>query len=225
MYRRKPSGNWPERGKSIVYDKKQIAEKLKRWEAYLSRYTLPAWEELPGMPLYMEQVVCFLTKTLEFLPKEEGGSSVVTPVAINNYVRMRIMPPPQRKKYGRVHLAYLIMICTLKQSLAISYIQKILPPDLPEEILQVQYNDYVEKHRRVSRHCIGQMQFAAQDVLDPLCTNENAVSNLVTAAAIFSGFSNLLAVKLLDLLETQPEPGAEANQETCRKAPEGEEAD
>ena len=46
---------------------------------------------------------------------------------------MKVMPPPVKKRYSRVHLAYLVMICTLKQSLSISCIQRMLPEEHGEE--------------------------------------------------------------------------------------------
>ena len=53
----------------------------------------------------------------------------ITASIVNNYVRMKIMPPPVKKKYGRVHLAYLLMICTLKRSLPIAAIQRLIPEE------------------------------------------------------------------------------------------------
>ena len=44
----------------MAYDNDLIAGKLRRWEKYLERYRLPAWEEIPDFGLYMEQVVQLL---------------------------------------------------------------------------------------------------------------------------------------------------------------------
>ena len=42
------------------FDKDLVAGKLRRWDRYLNRYHLPAWEEIPDIGLYMEQVVTLL---------------------------------------------------------------------------------------------------------------------------------------------------------------------
>lgn len=38
---------------------------------------------------------------------------------INNYVKLKLIPKPDKKKYGREHLAYLVAITILKQVLTI----------------------------------------------------------------------------------------------------------
>ena len=77
----------------MFYNKSLIAAKLRRWEKYLNNYTLPKWDELPTIDLYMDQVIALLNQYLDFLPKDDvKDEKIVTPVAINNYVRMKIMP-------------------------------------------------------------------------------------------------------------------------------------
>lgn len=104
-----------------------VRQKLMKWDGYLRDFSLPAWEELPQLELYMDQVVSLINSYLAYLPKEEGTNLVVTKAAVNNYVRKRIMPPPVKKRYGRVHLAYLILICDLKQCFSIADVQRLLP--------------------------------------------------------------------------------------------------
>ena len=52
----------------MAYDNDLIAGKLRRWDKYLERYRLPAWEEIPDFGLYMEQVVQLLKQYLSYLP-------------------------------------------------------------------------------------------------------------------------------------------------------------
>ena len=117
----------------MAYDKALIAGKLRRWETYLNNYRLPFWEDIPDFGLYMEQVISLLRSYLDYLPPELKEEQVVTAAAINNYVRKRVMPVPVKKKYYRIHIAYLIMICTLKQSLSIPTLQTLVPMDLTQE--------------------------------------------------------------------------------------------
>ena len=87
------------------FDKDLVAGKLRRWDRYLNRYHLPAWEEIPDIGLYMEQVVTLLRGYLDYLPPELKEEEAVTAAAINNYVRTRAMPGPVKKRYYRLHLA------------------------------------------------------------------------------------------------------------------------
>ena len=99
----------------MKYDKALVAGKLRRWETYLNTYRLPGWDQIPDLGLYMEQVIALLRQYLDYLPPELKEEEFITAAAINNYVRTKIMPEPVKKRYYRVHIAYLLVICTLKQ--------------------------------------------------------------------------------------------------------------
>ena len=114
----------------MTYDKALVAGKLRRWEKYLEQYHLPAWDQIPNFGLYMEQVILLLRQYLDYLPPELKEEEFITSAAINNYVRTKIMPEPMKKRYYRVHIAYLLVICTLKQGLRIALIQRVLPRGL-----------------------------------------------------------------------------------------------
>ena len=187
----------------MSYDKQLVAGKLRRWERYLDRFRLPAWEEIPDIGLYMEQVVTLLREYLDYLPPELKEEEAVTAAAINNYVRTRVMPGPQKKRYYRVHLAYLIMICTLKQGLSISLVQKLLPVGLPPEEVRRIYSRYAERHRVTAQYFTQQVYAAAALFLDlepESALTTDRVEELIASAAVLGGFSRLLAEKLL-LLE------------------------
>ena len=184
-------------------DNALVAAKLRRWEAYLANYRLPAWEEIPNFGLYMEQVIALLTEYLDYLPPELKDEEFITAAAINNYVRIKLMPKPQKKKYYRIHIAYLILICTLKQGLSLSLIQKLVPVDSDEEKMREIYRTYVDRHQSAARFFIEQVRIAAGPILGhepaPGPVAEQA-DELVALSAITGGFARLLAEKLV-LLE------------------------
>ena len=188
-----------------MYDNDLIAAKLRRWETYLDRYRLPAWEEIPDIGLYMEQVVVVLKQHLDYLPPELKEEQCITAAAVNNYVRNKQMPQPVKKRYYRVHLAYLLMICSLKQGLSLSLIQRLLPADLSEEELKVVYERYAERHHLAALYFSRQVRLCAADFLHHEERNELASDrpeDMIAASAVVGGFARLLAEKLL-LLEGQ----------------------
>ncbi len=189
--------------KFMAYDNGLVVGKLRRWEHHLKRYRLPDWEELPDFGLYMEQVVQLLTQYLSFLPPDLRQPQPVTAAVINNYVRTNLLPEPKKKRYYRIHLAYLLMICTLKQSLRLSMLPALLPGNLPEEDVRHFYTAFVRRHRLCAQYFIDQVKLTAAAMLDEEVCSELAVtdpSELVVSAAVLSGFTRLLAEKLL-LLE------------------------
>ena len=194
----------------MAYDNDLIAGKLRRWEKYLEHYRLPAWEEIPDFGLYMEQVVQLLKQYLSYLPPGLKQSQTITSAAINNYVRTKMLPEPRKKKYYRVHIAYLIMICTLKQSLSLSMLQTLLPGNLPEEDVRRAYSSFAQRHSLCAQYFVDQVKLSAAAMLDREMITELAVQDateLIASAAILSGLAKLFAEKLLLLKDKTLENG------------------
>lgn len=123
------------------------AGRLAQWMEELERFELPDWESLPQLDLYMDQVILLLTRYLPPMARDSDERTITASI-INNYVRMKVVPPPVKKRYSRVHLAYLVIICTLKQSLSISCIQRLLPADRSEEAVRDLYTQFLQQYRR-----------------------------------------------------------------------------
>lgn len=203
-YQRKGRPSARKESDIMRYDKELIAHKLLRWEDYLNNYKLPAWKELPDIGLYMDQVIALLGQYLDFIPVEDPKNKPVTPTTINNYVRLKVMPAPEKRKYYRIHIAYLIMIFTLKQGTSINAIQQLLPASADEEEVKTFYTSYVERLQKIALFYTSQTRDAVQDILDPQTANEGAVENVILQSILMSGFSRILAEKLLNLRDADP---------------------
>lgn len=184
----------------MAYDQQLIAAKLRRWEKYLLKFRLPEWQEIPDIGLYMEQVVAVLKQYLDYLPPELKEEQIITSATISNYVRTHIMPGPRKKRYYRVHIAYLIIICTLKQSLSIAMIQRMMPTGLDESQVQAFYASYRERHCQACEYFVQQVRLAAAIILEHAEQSPTAAADtreLIVSSAIIAGFSKLFAEKLL----------------------------
>lgn len=189
------------------YNNELVVGKLRRWEKYLNDYRLPEWENIPDFGLYMEQVLALLTEYLDYLPPELKEERFITAATINNYVRNRVMPEPRRKKYYRVHIAYLVIICTLKQSLTIATLQKVIPMGISEAEVKTIYDAYVRRHRIAAEYFVRQVRVIAAPLLghEERAVDESIdnAAELVALSAILSGLCGLLAEKLI-LLDGVP---------------------
>jgi len=190
------------------YDRERVVQRMRKWESYLNEHALPKWEELPALELYMDQVVALINSYLGFLPKEVGMDAVVTSAAVNNYVRKKIMPPPVKKRYSRVHLAYLLMICSLKQSVSISYVQQMIPVTLTEAQVRDIYDRFVEQNRRTTLYFVEQVNTVTPAILAEDLTDDQRLSNVVTAFAVVSGLSRMATEKLLLMQEPESDKKA-----------------
>lgn len=178
-------------------DNEVIAQRLAQWMDSLSQFDLPDWDSLPQLDLYMDQVILLLRRYLT--PLDPGGDErSITASIINNYVRMKVMPPPVKKRYSRVHLAYLIIICTLKQSLSISCIQRMLPEDHGEEAARALYEAFVRQYRSSIRFlCALPIQGTCLEIRRDASLPLGGGDSLVTTSAILSTLSKSLTEYLL----------------------------
>lgn len=83
-----------------------------------------SWEQLPGLDLYMDQVITLVGGQIDLL--SAGIDRPLTSSMINNYVKDGVMPRPVQKKYNREHLAVLCIICMLKTQFTLPEIRRLL---------------------------------------------------------------------------------------------------
>lgn len=111
----------------------------------LSRRSLPQWEELPDLELYMDQVLSLVGR---YLPS--GEDKGLTASMVNNYVKQKVLPPPVNKRYGRGHLAALLMLCTLKSVMPISAVQQLFESWGGADGLEQLYADFRQLYSQVN---------------------------------------------------------------------------
>ncbi len=106
-------------------------------------FRCPRWEELPAIPLYMDQVVLILEDILKIFTADE--EKLVTSSMINNYVKQKLISAPEKKKYDRSHLSSLIVVCLLKKVLSISETEGIIALLVETRGREAAYNLFCEE--------------------------------------------------------------------------------
>lgn len=110
-------------------------------------FSLPRYQELPDIGLYMDQVIVLADRYLS--PLFGGDSPVLTASMVNNYVKQKLLAPPCKKRYSREHVARLLVICVLKQVLSIPEIAHLLEEIFCEEVFSDRYDAWCEMQERV----------------------------------------------------------------------------
>jgi len=109
-------------------------------------FTCLRWEQLPGIALYMDQVLLVLNQALEPLLGTDG----ITGTMINNYVKMKLAAPAVKKKYDREHMARFVLICLMKKVLSMAEIAAVLDRLLTQYSLETVYGLFcMELERRL----------------------------------------------------------------------------
>ena len=179
---------------------KNVDEWIAYWRSYVGSYDLPSWDSIPNFDLYMEQVVTFIKDALRYMGTDDTRDNIITASAINNYVRKKFMPQPIKKRYYRKHIAYLLILCTLKQAITISSIQAILPMNISEEELHDFYDAFVKQHRRSAEYFMGRIG-SLRDMVETDSALESLfkdnATEIIVDTALISSFTKLLSERLI----------------------------
>lgn len=172
----------------------------------LASHKLPRWENFPDIELYMDQVVAVMEKALALYNKVGAEESkLITPSIINNYVKLKVIPAPNKKKYNREHLAYLVMICILKQTLAISSVVKIIESNLESKTISELYNEFCSIYENVIPFAnMGEAFFDESDgnVFDN-GESENDINGFILKSAILSTAGKFVCEEMLSAMNRE----------------------
>jgi hypothetical protein len=106
----------------------------------LPEYHCPRFRELPSIQLYRDQVLEELNRYLS--PFRCGE---ITATMVNNYVKSKAIPAPEKKRYGAAQLGGLYVLCLLKQVFSIGEIAALLRQQQGEERFPVWYDHFCDE--------------------------------------------------------------------------------
>lgn len=173
-------------------NKKNVENSIKNWSKSLEESVLPSWEDLPEIELYMDQVITLLGRYLSVL----GDSKIITKSMINNYVKLGIMPAPEKKRYRRSHLAYLIIICMLKQTLNMEIIKKVIPIGISENEVRELYCSFAENQRKAFLYVSENVKSVAGPILGT--DSQKRIADFVIQVSIASNICKVLTENMID---------------------------
>ena len=130
------------------------------------------YDRLPDIDLYMDQVIEYLSRS-SFSARENDK---ISPAMINNYIKDGLLPRANDKKYSREHLACLLMIARLKQTLSVKDTGLLLKSDIADGSIEDYFNGFQHLVAETAR-CVG----------DSLPDDDSALSSVALRLAV-SGY-------------------------------------
>lgn len=157
----------------------------------LMNYHCPRWNELPEIELYVDQVVSILQNNLAIFSKDKEVP-IITASMINNYVKQGVLQAPTKKKYNKMHLAYLFVICILKKIMSISEIGESI--NVMRRVCEPEdaYNMFCEELENAIKRA-----FKLEEILT---FSETDTREIATLKAITTAFANCVLVDRLILM-------------------------
>lgn len=189
-------------------------EKFARSIETLENFRLPRYGDLPELELYMDQVISTVEKYLSAL--KVGDKSILTPSMVNNYVKNGVIPPPEKKRYTRDHLAQIIIICTLKQTVELSDVATILKKGAERFGMEKSFDAYVELYEKN----IKSLASAARAADDGGLGIDTEYSTIIDDA-VLSGASRIIVEHALS--SVRPEDGEPKPKKKKQKGADGDE--
>ena len=78
---------------------------------------------------------------------------------INNYVKQGLIKSPKKKKYNKVHIATLIVICILKQVYSISDISELIKLAIKTARINYAYDEFCNAIERAIRYTFDGIEY------------------------------------------------------------------
>ena len=169
-------------------------------------------EEIPDLEIYMDQLTTYLDKRLSFYSRE-AEAPFITRSMVNNYSKARLLPPPVSKRYSRIHMMVLSLICQLKRLFTIQDLGRLLAPVSQDKQAEGLYRLFLEAQREV----FARTPEMTRELLAPRDGEGDGLeekSALVVQLAVRAQRDLLLAERILDTMET---PAEQERRERKRK--------
>lgn len=168
-----------------------FTEEFKRWLHRFHQHQLPLFGELSDIGLYMDQVVSETNRYTKLITGVE-----VTKSMVNSYVKQGLVTRPEKKRYGQIQLAQIILVSLLKTLYSLDIVHQYLSAMSAELTWQEAYDLWVTAFDERVAEKSGQSHPAAQ--ASPAVAE---LIKLTTAALINQRISEALVQAMTDSTE------------------------
>ncbi len=128
----------------------------------ISNFHIPRWAELPNLDLYLDQTVTILEKYLKnYIGNKD--ETIITKTMINNYVKQGLIKPPKKKKYSKVHIATLFVICILKQIYSINDISELMKLAIKTARFTTAYDEFCDALEKAILYTFEGIEYTTPD--------------------------------------------------------------
>lgn len=159
-----------------------------------------SWENLPDILLYMDQVLSLMSRqTIHF-----GEEDHLTAAMVNNYIKDGVAPRAEGKRYNKTHLAYLTMICVLKQVLPVKDVALLTSRGMESKSVQDSYDRFCAELSSALNNAADQM---------PAELEEDGLAETAMSFALLSYAFGLSARRMTEILRAAEEGESPARKE------------
>lgn len=162
----------------------------------IHNFSLPRYEEIPNVGLYLEQTSKYISEYLECL-----GDCALTGSMISNYVKKDLITNPVKKQYDRDQIGYLFFIAIAKSVLSMEDIRLLI--QLQKEAYEPRkaYEYFRMELENVLRYVFG-----LKEHLDTLGNDRTQTKNMLRNVIITAAHKIYLDKYFAALHQAQTQP-------------------
>lgn len=154
-------------------------------------------QDIPSIDLYMDQIMTLFDVNLTNNKRHEDDK-LLTKTMINNYSKEGLLKPIKGKKYSKDHILQMLMIYSLKNTISIQEIKKVLQPyhDQTDKIEPI-YNEFLDIKKDLCHDATDLIKsFMIQN--DIHIENKDDITKLILLVCALSNQFKMIAEKILD---------------------------
>jgi len=143
----------------------------------LATFKLVSWDELPAVPIYMDQLLQLVNQRLAPL-----SLPAVTKTMVNSYVKQHFFSRPVGHQYNRNQLVAVLVVTILKQDFSLATISRAILAIRESRLIEQRYGEFATTFEQALRTqsvaslhsdtTTQAIQFAAQTVAYHLLTQQ-----------------------------------------------------
>ena len=149
-----------------------------------------SWPEFPEIKLYKDQILSYMERQLINF----DDNSQITSAMLNNYIKDKLLPSADGKKYLREHLAGFTEICVLKQVLTVRDTGLLLQQELEGS----SHETFYEKFRGILDVALARTSERIEQNLE-----FEALSDMALRLAVSSYCDKLAAERMLEIIRVR----------------------
>ena len=143
----------------------------------MKQFSLPRYDSLPDMGLYLEQTVKYVNQL--FAPLE---CVEITGSMVRNYVKMGLIENPVKKQYYAQHIAYVTAVTLLKQVIPLDQIHILFKRQKQVYPVQVAYDYFCMELENVLGYRFG-LKDTIEDIGETSSIEKEMLRSAITAVS------------------------------------------
>jgi len=143
----------------------------------MKQFSLPRYDSLPDMGLYLEQTVKYVNQL--FAPLE---CVEITGSMVRNYVKMGLIENPVKKQYYAQHIAYITAVTLLKQVVPLDQIHILFKRQKQVYPVQVAYDYFCMELENVLGYRFG-LKDTIEDIGETSSIEKEMLRSAITAVS------------------------------------------